>query len=122
MPAEFLCNLSTEKSDDASYHKLCAVLPWKNCCAVFAGAAVFFCLFAKKTVDKQHEICYTNNDVDIKWARNGITVRTAVTERAGLVKLLRYVDRCYPRAFPENRNVFPALEEKREMQISELGW
>ncbi|WP_207636463.1 hypothetical protein, partial [Ruminococcus callidus] len=30
MPAEFLCNLSmqsAEKSDDASYHKLCAVSP-----------------------------------------------------------------------------------------------
>jgi hypothetical protein len=121
MPAEFLGNLPKNLTTHLT-HKLCAVLPWKNCCAVFAGAAVFFCLFAKKTVDKQHEICYTNNDVDIKWARNGITVRTAVTERAGLVKLLRYVDRCYPRAFPENRNVFPALEEKREMQISELGW
>lgn len=96
----------------------CVVFAYPNICK----RTVFFCLFAKKTVDKQHEICYTNNDVDIKWARNGITVRTAVTERAGLVKLLRHVDRRYPRAFPENRNVFPALEEKREMQISELGW
>lgn len=88
----------------------------------FCRCSSFFLSVCEKTVDKQHEICYTNNDVDIKWARNGITVRKAVTERAGLVKLLRYVDRCYPRAFPENRNVFPALEEKREMQISELGW
>lgn len=90
------------------------------CC--FCRYGSFFLSVCEKTVDKQHEICYTNNDVDIKWARNGITVRTVVTERAGLVKLLRHVDRCYPRAFPENRNVFPALEEKREMQISELGW
>ena len=45
----------------------------------------------------------------------GITAAAAETERAGLVKLLRRAGRCYPWAFSENRNVFPALKGKREI-------